>query len=218
MMYSFLAISALLVGEWALEFISPSWRLTFQTWPFFAVMSIVALLLTLGVIILGVLCLSRFGYGLSDYLIPRQTSGRNFERITPFDIEKPRPRPMSEESFIDNNYVPFPTDNRGVSWNFVTQMPAARQAAMLSAVAAAHGPRPRPQAPPMTTVTKTTPASLESVKSYLQGGLVRDPVTQGSQIDDRASLRSDDSRSSRSRWSQASDITGAAPSKRWIIQ
>lgn len=152
-------------------------------------------------------------------MTPRQTSERNFERITPFDIEKPRPRPMSEESFIDNNYIPFPSNDGGVSWSFITHVPATRQAAMLSsAVAAARGPRPRSKAPPMVTVTKASPTSLESVKSYLRGGVDRDPFAHGSQIDDSASNASDDSRSSRSRWSQASGETGGAPSKRWIVQ
>lgn len=32
MMYAFLGISVFLLGEWAFEFLSDTWRLTFLTW------------------------------------------------------------------------------------------------------------------------------------------------------------------------------------------
>jgi len=89
MMYAFIGISVFLLVEWASEFLSDSWRLTFLTWDFFAIMSVVAAALTLAVTVLGVVCFLHFGEGLSNYLKPDEPLvGEDFQPVTvPHDVE-----------------------------------------------------------------------------------------------------------------------------------
>jgi len=67
-MAGFLAFDVLLVGGWASMFASTTFRLTFMQWRFFAVMSVVALLLTISCLVFGVMCRMNFGNDLKRHL------------------------------------------------------------------------------------------------------------------------------------------------------
>jgi len=67
-MMAFLVISALLLLQWVLMFVSNYYRLVFSTWTFFGMMSVAAAIVTTLALCLGVVCRLNFGQGLPHYL------------------------------------------------------------------------------------------------------------------------------------------------------
>lgn len=63
-MLIFLILSVLYLGGWGIMFFSTTFRWTFITWTFFALMTIASVVLTLLSAILGVICRLNFGKGL----------------------------------------------------------------------------------------------------------------------------------------------------------
>lgn len=63
-MLIFLILSMLYLGGWSAMFFSTTFRWTFTTWTFFALMTTASVILTLLSAILGVVCRLNFGQGL----------------------------------------------------------------------------------------------------------------------------------------------------------
>ncbi|KZT36026.1 hypothetical protein SISSUDRAFT_1050474 [Sistotremastrum suecicum HHB10207 ss-3] len=68
LMLFFLGFNILLLAGWASMFASSTFRLTFEQWRFFALMSVLAVTLALTTFILGILCRRNFGKNLPKYL------------------------------------------------------------------------------------------------------------------------------------------------------
>ncbi|KAG8885494.1 hypothetical protein FRB97_000818 [Tulasnella sp. 331] len=211
MMYAFLVISIILVGEWASEFISSSWRLTFSTWAFFALMSSVSMSLTLVVTVLGVCCLRNFGHGLPYSLKDQEPiESDDFERISPptpdQDLEKLSSTTLEELIKEGDAWAEEEIERRDVmSWDrtAAVSLPAALPIAHISSFKAAVGhPIPR--------------RSHSHQKSSLGSlGITSEKGVKGVDWFDEA-------QSKRSRWSQESDAQKSESKllviKRWAIQ
>ncbi|KAH7868342.1 uncharacterized protein C8R40DRAFT_847429 [Lentinula edodes] len=78
----FAGISLLLLASSSGIFASPLYQFIFQTWPFFATMTITSYLLIVLTSILGVWCRTQFGKGLSEFLKEEETpEGADFAPV-----------------------------------------------------------------------------------------------------------------------------------------
>ncbi|KAJ3930807.1 MAG: hypothetical protein NXY57DRAFT_277247 [Lentinula lateritia] len=78
----FAGISLLLLASSSGIFASPLYQFIFQTWPFFATMTITSYLLIVLTSILGVWCRTQFGKGLSEFLKEKETpEGADFAPV-----------------------------------------------------------------------------------------------------------------------------------------
>lgn len=68
LMAVFIFLSFGYIGLWGVMWISPSFRWTFVTWPFFAALLSIALLLMVLTFVLAIVCRLNFGKGLPHYL------------------------------------------------------------------------------------------------------------------------------------------------------
>jgi hypothetical protein len=66
-MFIFLVLSILYLAGWGVMFFSTTFRWTFTTWCFFAMMASASVFLTLMATILGIVCRCNFGKGLVHY-------------------------------------------------------------------------------------------------------------------------------------------------------
>jgi len=66
-MFVFLFLALLYIAGWGVMFFSTTFRFTFVTWPFFAVMASASFFLTCLAAILGVVCCYNFDKGLAKY-------------------------------------------------------------------------------------------------------------------------------------------------------
>jgi len=209
MMHIFLVISAILISGWAFEFVSSSWRLTFENWAFFAIMSTVAVILTMVVTLLGVICLRSFGLVLSNHLNAKHIVGHGiFEPATPFEPEKhPEMSRLAwsmEEgvSFAEKTMASAYPGNlrvaRPVPWSSKSQVTVT---------------------PPIRAATK---GGLQRSKSTLHGRLDSDPFRDSisMSVEDDAEFHEDwDAQISRSRWSkETTRKSGVFNIKRWVIE
>ncbi|KAF8807694.1 hypothetical protein BYT27DRAFT_7100204 [Phlegmacium glaucopus] len=88
-MMIFLMLSILYLGGWGVMFLSTTFRWTFTTWSFFAIMATASVVLTLLSAILGVVCRLNFGKGLARYLNAQQgLDGDSNYSTDNADIEK----------------------------------------------------------------------------------------------------------------------------------
>ncbi|KAG8925689.1 hypothetical protein FRC01_009824, partial [Tulasnella sp. 417] len=229
MMYVFFGISIFLLGQWASSFGSSAWRLTFNNWRFFAIMSIVAAALTVGVVIFGVICFRNFGEGLGNYLKPEEyLAGEDFERITKGDLEDTGSFRSSNASYLDEK-IAFPppasiVPTFSTPFGAVDRDPVPVQHMSLRDIAPSamvSGPRPRSK-------TNSPPPQLASPERVLVG-----PARRGSGTSSNFSRNSDTDpfylaeklpsyhspgiRPNASRWSNDSS-NGQTSWKRWLIE
>ncbi|KAG8999505.1 hypothetical protein FRB94_006148 [Tulasnella sp. JGI-2019a] len=214
MLYGFFAISGIFVGEWASEFISSSWRMTFKTWAFFAIMSVVSMGLTIFVTVLGVCCLRNFGHGLPACLYGQETLEHDdFERIsppTPTDLEKSYLVDLLEED------IAWPEDT--VDWRGRTPADQAVAVPLPAVVRSAHFPTIPASQPPMSErANDFQPPTTTDLRYKLS--LRTTGNGTGSEAESRDWFQ--DTQSSRSRWSQDEADTRKSKLmviKRWAIQ
>jgi len=95
-MLIFLFLSTLYLAGWGVMFFSTTFRWTFTTWSFFAVIASTSVFLTLMATVLGIVCRCNFGKGLAHYLNTNQPNEENrmsadIEKIPFFAPEKPPP-------------------------------------------------------------------------------------------------------------------------------
>ncbi|KAF8973685.1 hypothetical protein BDZ97DRAFT_1776283 [Flammula alnicola] len=100
-MLVFLLLSLLYLGAWGVMFISTTFRWTFVTWEFFAIMASASVFLTVLSVILGIICGLNFGKGLARYLNAQQPlddrdsasfyDGQDIEKVAFPSSEKPLP-------------------------------------------------------------------------------------------------------------------------------
>ncbi|KAF7306563.1 B-block-TFIIIC domain-containing protein [Mycena indigotica] len=142
-MIVFLAISIWYLAGWAVMFLSTTFRWTFETWNFFAIVSSISVAFSLFAFLLGVVCRYNYGKGLVRYLNAQQESmsgDDDFQRITsrtdekvsfPSPSEKPvptysatfgpgadfRPNPQLGPRFFNSAAEPFesPSNSAGSS-------------------------------------------------------------------------------------------------------
>ncbi|KZP00718.1 hypothetical protein CALVIDRAFT_475642 [Calocera viscosa TUFC12733] len=74
LMNVFLAFAAIITFLWGFMFLAPTYLLTFQTWTFFATLSVFAVVLLVITLVLGIMCRLNFGKGLLDYRKSSQSS------------------------------------------------------------------------------------------------------------------------------------------------
>lgn len=217
MMYAFFGISIFLLGQWASSFGSSAWKLTFVNWRFFAIMSIVAAVLTVGVVIFGVICFRNFGEGLGNYLKPEEDlAGEDFERITKGDLEHMGDR-SSSGSYLDEK-IAFPPPASVVPafstpFGAVDRDPVSVQQMTLRDLAPSamvSGPKPRSK-------TDSPPPQLASPERVLVG-----PTRRSSGTSSTFSRNSDTdpfylAEKNASRWSKDSS-NGRGSWKRWLIE
>nr|GAT43664.1 predicted protein [Mycena chlorophos] len=99
-MILFLGISLWYLTGWAVMFLSTTFRWTFETWNFFAIVSSASVFFSLVAFILAIICRYNFGKGLVRYLSSQEPlPGDEFERVT---------------SRIDEEKVSFPTTEKPV--------------------------------------------------------------------------------------------------------
>ncbi|ETW82980.1 hypothetical protein HETIRDRAFT_426430 [Heterobasidion irregulare TC 32-1] len=67
--WMFLGASIFVTVIWTLMFFSPVYRFVFNTWPFFATMTVTSYIFLVATSVLGALCRLNFGKGLAHYLI-----------------------------------------------------------------------------------------------------------------------------------------------------
>ncbi|KAJ4481038.1 hypothetical protein J3R30DRAFT_3700592 [Lentinula aciculospora] len=85
----FAGISLLLLASSSGIFASPLYQFIFQTWPFFATMTITSYLLIVITSVLGVWCRTQFGKGLPEFLKERETpEGADFAPVY-YNPDKP---------------------------------------------------------------------------------------------------------------------------------
>ncbi|KAG9051062.1 hypothetical protein FS837_012569 [Tulasnella sp. UAMH 9824] len=229
MMYAFFAISVFLLGQWASSFASSAWKLTFVNWRFFAIMSIVAALLTVGVTIFGVICFRNFGEGLGNYLKPQEDlAGEDFERITKGDLEHMGNDRSSTGSYLDEK-IAFPPPASVVPafstpFGTVDRDPVPVQHMTLrdfAPTAMVSGPRPRSK-------TNSPPPQLASPERVLVGParrgsggsstFSRDSDSNPFHLAEKLSYNASSNRqNTSSRWSKDSSNDQAAW-KRWLIE
>jgi len=78
----FAGISLLLLASSSGIFASPLYQFIFQTWPFFATMTITSYLLVVATFFLSIWCRTQFGKGLPEYLKPKETlEGEDFTPV-----------------------------------------------------------------------------------------------------------------------------------------
>ena len=63
----FLGAGIFVTVIWTLMFFSPLYRFVFNTWPFFATMTVTSYIFLVATSILGALCRLNFGKGLAHY-------------------------------------------------------------------------------------------------------------------------------------------------------
>jgi hypothetical protein len=97
-MFIFLFLSLLYLAGWGVMFFSTTFRWTFITWFFFAVMASASVVLTCMAIILGVVCRLNFGKGLARYLNPDHHLPDDDKASYRSDVEKVA-FPSPEETF-----------------------------------------------------------------------------------------------------------------------
>ncbi|KAG8978579.1 hypothetical protein FRB90_008379, partial [Tulasnella sp. 427] len=213
---------------WASSFGSTAWRLTFVNWIFFAIMSIVAAVLTVSVTIFGVICFRNFGEGLGNYLKSEEDlSGEDFERITKGDLEHMAGDRSSSGSSLDEK-IAFPPPASVVPtfstpFGAVDRDPVSVQQVTLrdfAPSAMVSGPKPRSK-------TNSPPAQLASPERVLVGPARRNSGASSSfsresnadpfYFADRLSYNAPGVRQNSSRWSQdtSSERNGW---KRWLIE
>jgi len=175
-------------------------------------MAVVAAVLTLGVVLLGIVCFLNFGQGLPKYLKPQDEFDPTlFQRITPSEMEK------SSGDFPKEEKVEFPQASVVPIYNVPfgsvdAQRPAPSTAAPAPAPREANGslrvtiaaPVARPQRP-------ARPYSRETASYYSSEG---DPF----EYSDRSSV-APLKEQSQSRWSKDTSQRGTTKFvKRWIIE
>ncbi|KZT52967.1 hypothetical protein CALCODRAFT_66638 [Calocera cornea HHB12733] len=90
LMASFLAFAAIVTFLWGFLFLSPTFRLTFETWTFFATLGVFAILLEGLTLVLGIMSRLNFGKGLLEYFGSGDTDDESdeFVKALPEDTEK----------------------------------------------------------------------------------------------------------------------------------
>ncbi|KAI5120283.1 hypothetical protein M0805_005340 [Coniferiporia weirii] len=83
---TFLVIGMAIVAAWSLMFANAMYRWTFQTFAFFAVMTVGSFILLVATLGLALVCFSNFGMGLPQYLKSEDTFDES--RFIPVSIEK----------------------------------------------------------------------------------------------------------------------------------
>ncbi|KAG8954158.1 hypothetical protein FRC04_000378 [Tulasnella sp. 424] len=228
MMYAFFGISIFLLGQWASSFGSSAWKLTFVNWTFFAIMSVVAAGLTVGVVIFGVICFRNFGEGLGNYLKTEEDlTGEDFERITKGDLERMGGDRSSTGSFMDEK-IAFPAPASVVPafytpFGAVDRDPVPVQHMTLrdfAPTAMVSGPKPRSK-------TNSPPPQLASPERVLVGPARRNSgassnFSRNSDSDpfylaEKLSYNAPRPQQNSSRWSKDSS-NDRGSWKRWLIE
>jgi len=202
-----------------MEFLSDTWRLTFLTWQFFAIMAVVAAVLTIAVTILGIICFRNFGEGLSNYLKPEEPrEGEGFVRMNP-DLDLETSSRASTDTMEEK--IAFPEMNSIPAYTLTyAKKPAPTMPAMPVAPSPRIPPLPHtvePNPPPMPArplgaLPKENPFRPESMMSTSTHASDRDPFY----LAERLSMRISDSPPL---WSKESNERKAKPAgKRWVIE
>ncbi|KAJ7462796.1 hypothetical protein B0H11DRAFT_1734961 [Mycena galericulata] len=116
-MIAFLGLSLLYLAGWGVMFLSTTFRWTFVTWDFFAIVATASVFLTLLSFILGIVCRYNFGKGLLRYLNAQEAlPGDDFMPVTHAeDIEKvafpsnEKAVPTFSATFGSGSEVPVPS-------------------------------------------------------------------------------------------------------------
>ncbi|EJU00913.1 hypothetical protein DACRYDRAFT_116797 [Dacryopinax primogenitus] len=124
LMTGFLAFAGLTTVLFPFLFISPTFRLTFQTWSFFATQAVFAISLEVTTLVLGILCRLNFGNGLLDYLAGpiADDDSDAFIRGLPEDTEKIHfpsmshlptfsDRAFTDQAFSSRSFSPTPSSD-----------------------------------------------------------------------------------------------------------
>ncbi|KAH9853099.1 hypothetical protein C2E23DRAFT_823292 [Lenzites betulinus] len=101
-MATFLGGAVLILAGWAAMFIAATFRWTYVTWLFFSLMTTAAVLLTVVVLVLGIVCRINFGKGLPRYLNAQ-------EELPEDDYTTPGEKADSEKVAFPSNDLPIPT-------------------------------------------------------------------------------------------------------------
>jgi len=117
LMFVFLGAAVLYLGGWAAMFAASTFRWTFVQWTFFGVITSASSFLTVFTFVLGVICCSNFGKGLSRYLNAHQIIEDSVEPYTfranrsdPEKVAFPQNRtlPSFSAAFGKGDEVPVP--------------------------------------------------------------------------------------------------------------
>ncbi|KAH8806838.1 hypothetical protein DL96DRAFT_1629872 [Flagelloscypha sp. PMI_526] len=127
-MTAFLCLSILYIASWLLMLISHTFRWQFTDWPFFSVMVVLSLLLTMMTVILGLFVRLNFGKGLINYL----NNGDELPNAHFINVNVTTTRDVESDGFRksidsdDGEKIVFPEDRPGLiqnSWELPLGLP-----------------------------------------------------------------------------------------------
>jgi hypothetical protein len=216
-MILFLAVSIWYLAGWAVMFLSTTFRWTFETWNFFAIVASFSIFFSLLAFLLGVVCRYNFGKGLLRYLNTEESlPGDDFERVVSRTDEKvsfptsEKPVPTYSATFgsgseVSSQYTTRPSPQLGPRFFNSSAEPFESRSNSASS---------SPIAAPMAALTRTSTA--ESYRSQFTAipSHVR-KESQGS-LTSYYDYSAGDSNRARSD-SESHGTTMAGSGKRWVI-
>jgi len=215
-MILFLAISGWYLAGWGVMFLSTTFRWTFETWQFFALVALFSVFFSLLAFVLGVVCRYNFGKGLLHYLHAQETlPGDDYKEASTSMDEKvsfpstEKPVPTYSATFgSGSDSVRRPSPQLGP--RFFNQSAEPFESRSGSAGSS-------PIVSPMAALTRTS--SLESYRSNI--------TAMPNKRDSGRSLGSlnsyydysagDSNHARRDSESQGTTVAGSGSSKRWVI-
>ncbi|KAF7320177.1 B-block-TFIIIC domain-containing protein [Mycena kentingensis (nom. inval.)] len=215
-MVFFLAISLWYLAGWAVMFLSTTFRWTFETWNFFAIVASFSIFFSLLAFLLGVVCRYNFGKGLLRYLNTEESlPGDDFERVVSPTDEK----------------VSFPTSEKPVPTYSATFGSGSEAGSQFTKASPQLGPRffnssavpfesrsnsasSSPIAAPMAALTRTS-----TNDSYRSAGTTMTALPQHMRNNSQGSLQSyyDYSAGDSNHMRRDSESTTMGGNKRWVI-
>ncbi|CAK5265266.1 unnamed protein product [Mycena citricolor] len=216
-MVVFLALSMMYLAGFCIMFLSTTFRWTFVTWNFFAIVSTVSAILTLMSFVLGIVCQCNFGKGLLRYLNAQEPlPGDDFESVTPGDDP--------EKVAFPSNEKPVPTFSATFGSGSEVPVPSQmfKPTAQLGPRFFNNGADPfesrrsSPISPPAAALTRTLTRDSYEGSGNGMGGIPTKRDSDGSfgSLDSYYDYSSGDSRHAR----RDSEGPTVGQSKRWVIE